>query len=177
MNEDDSINEAWYAVWTRSHCERLVHDQLAATGFVPFLPEVGIWSKRQGKMHVVPSPMFPGYLFVRGRIDKHAYIKMLKVRGLVRILEDGWNRLTPVPDVEVAAVERVLQTRLPVYRHGPLQCGDHVRVIEGPLSGVEGMFIEDKAGTGRLVVSVGLLGRGVAVEIDGTSVEPCSPVH
>ncbi len=132
-----------------------------------------MWSKRQGQMHVVSSPMFPGYLFVRQKMDKHAYIEMLKVRGLVRILEDGWNRLTPVPDQEVAAVERVLQAKVPVFRHGALHEGDHVRVTSGPLTGLEGVYVQDRPGTGRLVVSVGLLGRGVAVEIDGTSVKPC----
>ena len=165
-------NDAWYAVWTRSHCERLVADQLSAKGFAAFLPEMGMWSKRAGQMHVVPVPMFPGYLFVRDKMDKHAYIEMLKVRGLVRILEDGWSRLTPIPTHEVEAIERVVQAKVPVFRH-EMHEGDRVRVKEGPLAGVEGVFVEDKPGTGRLVVSVGLLGRGIAVEVDGTSVTPC----
>jgi transcriptional antiterminator NusG len=164
---------AWYAVWTKSHCERLVFDQLAAKGFKAFLPEIGMWSKRQGRMHVVPAPLFPGYLFVRDQMDKHAYIEMLKVRGVVRILEDGWNRLTPIPTQEVESVERVLQAKVPVFRHA-LHEGDHVRVKDGPLAGVEGVFVQDKPNTGRLIVSVGLLGRGIAVEVDGTSVTPCS---
>ena len=166
-------NDAWYAVWTRSHCERLVADQLSARGFAAFLPEMGMWSKRQGQMHVVPVPMFPGYLFVRDKMDKHAYIEMLKVRGLVRILEDGWSRLTPIPDGEVQAIERVIESKLPVFPHA-LHEGDRVRVKEGPLAGVEGVFVADNAGTGKLIVSVGLLGRGIAVEVDGTSVSPCS---
>src|SRR5688500_16304028 len=166
--------DAWYAVWTRSHCERLVVDQLAAKGFSTFLPEMGTWSKRQGQLHVIPTPMFPGYLFVRQRMDKHAYIEMLKTRGLVRILEDGWNRLTPIPDHEVAAVQRVVEAKVPVFPHGPMNEGDRVRVTEGVLKDVEGTFIQDKPDCGRLVVSVGLLGRGIAVEVDCTSVTPCS---
>ena len=169
--------DAWYAVWTRVHSERLVVDQLSAKGFATFLPEMGVWSKRQGQMHVIPTPMFPGYLFVRDRMDKHAYIEMLKVRGLVRILEDGWSRLTPVPTHEVETVERVVQAKVPVFRHGTLQPGERVRVTDGALSGVEGVFVQDKPGTGRLIVSVGLLGRGVAIEMDGTSVKPCGSVN
>jgi transcription antitermination factor NusG len=165
--------DAWYAIWTRSHCERLVTDQLAAKGFSTFLPEMGTWSKRQGQLHVVPMPMFPGYLFVRQRMDKYAYVEMLKVRGLVRILEDGWNRLTPIADDEVSAVQRLVEAQVPVFPHGPMLEGDRVRVTEGPLKDVEGTFIEDRPGCGRLVVSIGLLGRGVAIEVDGTSVKPC----
>ena len=115
----------WYAIWTRSHSERLVFDQLSALGFSTFLPELGMWSKRQGQMHVVSTPMFPGYLFVRDRMDKHAYIEMLKVRGLVRILENGWTRLTPIPDEEVTSIERVMQSGVPVFPHA-LHDGDRV---------------------------------------------------
>jgi transcription antitermination factor NusG len=106
----------WYAIWTRSHSERLVHEQLAALGFKAFLPELGLWSKRQGQMRVVQTPMFPGYLFVRDSMDKHAYIQMLKVRGLVRILENGWTKLTPVPDDEVSAIEIAMQAGVPMFR-------------------------------------------------------------
>lgn len=165
--------DAWYAIWTRSHCERLVCDQLAALGFSAFLPELGIWSKRQGQMHVVPMPMFPGYLFVRQRMDKHAYIKMLTVRGLVRILENGWTRLTPVPDDEVQSIERVAESGVPMFPHA-LHEGDRVRVTTGPLTGVEGVFVQDRPDSGRLIVSVGLLGRGIAVEVDCTSITPLS---
>jgi transcriptional antiterminator RfaH len=169
---NDTI-DAWYAVWTRVHSERLVVDQLSAKGFAAFLPEMGVWSKRQGQMHVIPAPMFPGYLFVRQRMDKHAYIEMLKTRGLVRILEDGWNRLTPIPDDEVVAVQRVVEARVPVFPHA-MHEGDRVRVTDGVLKGVEGTFVHDKPDCGKLIVSVGLLGRGIAIEVDCTSVTPCS---
>jgi transcriptional antiterminator NusG len=162
----------WYAVWTRSHYERTVLEQLSALGFSAFLPELGMWSKRQGQMHVVNTPMFPGYLFVRDRMEKDAYIAMLNVRGLVRILENGWTRLTPIPENEVQAIEQVMQAGVPMLPHA-LHDGDRVKVTEGPLKGVEGVFIQDKPDTGRLIVSVGLLGRGIAMEVDCTSISPC----
>jgi transcription antitermination factor NusG len=150
----------------------VVLDQLSALGFTAFLPELGVWSKRQGQMHVVQTPMFPGYLFVRDRMDKHAYVSMLNVRGLVRILENGWTRLTPVPDHEVQSIEQVMQAGVPMFPHA-LHDGDRVRVTEGPLKGVEGVFVQDRPDTGRLIVSVGLLGRGIAMEVDCTSITPC----
>ena len=117
-----------------------MRDQLSARGFSAFLPEVGMWSKRDGSMHVVRVPMFPGYLFVRDPMDKHSYVEMLKVRGIVRILEDGWKRLTPIPDEQLEAVERVHQANVPALPHAALHEGDRVRVSEGPLAGVEGVL-------------------------------------
>lgn len=161
----------WYAIWTRSHCERLVAEQLTAKGFSPFLPEMGARSRRQGKSHVVLVPMFPGYLFLRHAMEKRSYIEILKARGIVRILEGGWNRLTPIADEEVGAIQRLVDSGEPVFPHAYFRHGDPVRVVDGPLTGLEGMFLRDRPNRGRLVVSVNLLQTSVAVEVDAAFVE------
>ena len=55
--------------------------------------------------------------------------------------------------------------------------GASVRVLGGPLAGVEGMFVQDRSSKGRLVVSVDMLGRSIAIEMDASDVEPCAPAH
>jgi transcriptional antiterminator NusG len=163
-------DDNWYAVWTQSHCEHVVAQQLDAKGVQAFLPEVQMWSKRAGTMRLIKAPMFPGYLFVRTAMTKRTYIDMLNVRGLVRVLERGWTALTPVPETEISTLQHVVRAELPVLPHAHLHQGDRVRVTDGPLAGVEGVFVNDNQSKGRLVVSVGLLGRSVAVEVDCTSV-------
>ena len=165
-----SQNAAWYAVWTQSHFEQSVSQQLSAKGFDAFLPEMNVWSKRSGEQHLIRVPMFPGYLFVRDEMDKSSYIEILKARGVVRILEDGWTRLTPVPDAEIDAIRQVVTADVPVYAHEHLAQGDRVEVVDGPLSGLKGLFVQDKPTKGRLVLTVELLGRSVAVEVDCTAV-------
>jgi transcription antitermination factor NusG len=166
-------DEAWYAVWLRSHCEHLVHGQLSAKGFHTFLPELPTWPSRRAAKHGVSTPMFPGYLFVREAMEKERYIDILKVRGIVRVLEAGWSRLTPVPDEDIDAIQRIVRAKVPIYPHAHLQNGDRVRVIDGPLTELEGIFVQDKFSKGRLVVSVNLLGRSVAVEVDVNAIEAC----
>src|SRR6267142_1434662 len=94
----DDIHEGpqWYALWTHSNCEQLVHDQLAPKGFNVFLPRVRAWSRQGAKRKLVPSPMFPGYLFVEHLMDKNGYVEIVKTRGLVRILGERWDRLSPI---------------------------------------------------------------------------------
>ncbi|HET9467518.1 MAG TPA: transcription termination/antitermination NusG family protein, partial [Vicinamibacterales bacterium] len=135
-----------------------------------FLPEMSVWSTRGGEKHLIRVPMFPGYLFVRDEMDKRSYIEILKARGVVRILEDGWTRLTPVPDAEIDAIRQVVSADVPVFAQEHLAHGDRVEVTEGPLSGLEGLFVQDKPTKGRLVLNVELLGRSVAVEVDCTAV-------
>jgi transcription termination/antitermination protein NusG len=163
---------AWYAVWTRSHCEAVVAQQLRAGGFETFLPEIGTWSQRGGATRVIRVPMFPGYLFVRAAIDKQRYVDLLKARGVVRVLGDAWNRLAAIPDTEIVAVQRLATADVPVLAHQHLSSGDRVVVTEGPLAGIEGIFVHSRADKGRLVLSVDLLGRSVAVDMDAASVVP-----
>ena len=163
---------AWYAVWTRSHCERTVGQQLSARGFETFVPEIATWSRRGGVSHLIQAPMFPGYLFVRTAIDKERYVEMLKARGLVRVLGDGWDRLAPIPADEIEAIQRVVEAKVTVSPYPHLTRGDRVTVVAGPLTGVEGIFIQDHPQKGRLVLSIDLLGRSVAVEIDCTAIVP-----
>jgi transcriptional antiterminator NusG len=160
----------WYAVWTQSHFEQSVSQQLSAKGFTAFLPEMNVWSKRGGEQRLIRVPMFPGYLFVRDGMDKRSYVEILKARGVVRILEDGWTRLTPVPDEVIDSLQQVVAADVPVFAAEQFTQGDRVEVTEGPLLGLEGLFVQDKATKGRLVLNVELLGRSVAVEVDCTAV-------
>lgn len=76
----------WHVLWTRSHCERLVYDQLGAKGLELFLPEINVWSRRAGLRRLIRMPMFPGYLFLRHAMDKASYIEVCRARGLARVL-------------------------------------------------------------------------------------------
>jgi transcriptional antiterminator NusG len=163
--EDQSI-PYWYALYTRSHCEQLVWDQLAAKGFHLFLPRINVWSQRAGKRHLISVPMFPGYLFLRHAIDKDSYIAVRKARGLVRILGERWDRLSVVPDAEIEAIQTVLNAPFPVMPHPYLRDGQRVRITRGPLRGVEGILVQSKPAKGLLLLSVELLRRSVSVEVD-----------
>jgi transcriptional antiterminator NusG len=162
----------WFVLWTHSHSERLVHDQLAGKGFEMFLPTIKTWSRRKGVQSMIALPMFPGYVFLRHPIEKRSYVEIAKARGLVRVLGERWDRLTPVPDDEIDAIRRVVASDVPVFPHPYLRDGQQVRITDGPLTGLEGILISTKPQKGLFVVSVELLQRSVAVEVDCTQVRP-----
>jgi transcription antitermination factor NusG len=164
----------WFVLGTRSHCERTVCDQLVAHGFESFLPTIRTWSRQQSTRKIIALPMFPGYVFVRHAIDKHSYADIVKTRGAVRLLGEGCDRLAPVPDAEVGALQRIVETQVFVFPHPYLREGQPVRITAGPLEGVEGTLVQfqSKPHKGLLVVSVDLLQRSVAIEVDRTQVVP-----
>jgi len=161
----------WYALYTQSHCEQLVYEQLAAKGLHLFLPKMQVWSQRAGVRHRIAVPMFPGYLFLHSRVDSAIYLEVRQARGLVRILGQGWDRLAVVPEEEIHAIHAVLRSELPIHSHPYLREGQRVRVRRGLLSGVEGILVGGKAHKGRLVLSMELLQQRVAVEVDCSDVE------
>lgn len=162
----------WFAVWTHSHCEQLVHDQLNAKGFEAFLPTLPTWSRRAGVKRLIPLPMFPSYLFVHEAMTKAAHVELLKTRGLIRILGVRWDLLTPVGDGEVDALRRVAEADLAVMPHPYLREGQRVRITHGPLGGIEGILVRSRPKQGMLVLSVDVLQQSVAVEVDCTAVSP-----
>ena len=101
---EESAEARWHVLWTRSHCERLVYDQLAAKGFDLFLPMLDVWSRRGGLRHLSRAPLFPGYLFIHQAIDKTSYIEVCSARGLVRLLGERWDRPAVVPESEIDAI-------------------------------------------------------------------------
>lgn len=163
--------ERWYALWTRSHSERMVHDQLSAKGFHPFLPTMDGWSKRGGRRHLISLPMFPGYLFLRHALDRRSHVEVRKARGLVAILGNGWDRPAIVSDTEIESIQSLLATRLSIVSHPFLHEGQRVRVVRGPLVDIEGLLVRTQPDKGLLVLSVNLLQRSVAVTVDCTDVE------
>lgn len=164
--------QPWHVLWTRSHCEQIVHEQLLAKGFQPYLPTLDVWSRRRGLRHRIRVPMFPGYVFLHNALDKHGDVEVRKARGVVAILGDRWDRRAVVPEREMQAIEKLIQSGLPALPHPFLTHGQRVRITRGPLADVEGILLRAKPNKGLLLLSVDLLQRSVAVEVDCTLVVP-----
>ena len=166
-NESGAVQSArWYALWTHSHCEQLVRGQLDGRGFSVFLPTIGVWSWRGGVKHRIRRPLFPGYLFVRDDLSGTRYVELLKARGLVGVLGGQDGAPGEIPDAEIDAIRALVQSDLPASPYPYLQNGQRVRITEGPLTGVEGMLVDRRAGKGLLILSVHLFRRSIAVEVD-----------
>jgi len=162
----------WHVLWTHSHCEQLVCDQLTAKGFHPFLPCLRVWSTRAGRRRLISVPMFPGYLFVNDTLDKAAHVEARKARGTVCILGEAWDRPARVPEAEIQAIRRMVDSGLPTLPHPYLREGRRVRIVAGPLAGLEGILAKARPEKGLLVLSVNLLQRSVAAEVDWSDVAP-----
>jgi transcription antitermination factor NusG len=157
----------WWALYTRHQHERVVADVLSAKGFEIFLPlyeSIRRWKDRQ---KLLSLPLFPCYVFVRGGL--HRRLQVVTTPGVHMILSHG-ERVAVIPESEIQAIRRTLEGPFRMEPHPFLRCGERVRVTRGSLQGVEGILVRKK-NQFRLVLSVEMLAKSVAVEIDTTDVE------
>lgn len=160
----------WYAVQVRSKFEWRVCNFLEAAGYDTFLPtyrDRRTWSDRVKELQV---PLFPGYTFCRFNAERR--LPILQIPGVVNIVSFG-NQPAAIPENEISTVRTVVETDLTVRPWPFLQIGQKVRIQKGPLAGVEGFLVEFKHSF-RLVVSITILNRSVAAELDGSWVTPDS---
>jgi transcription antitermination factor NusG len=161
----------WWALYTRHQHEKTVADVLMSKGFDVFLPVYESVRRWKDRRKVLSLPLFPGYVFVRGRPTRRLHV--LSTPGVHMILCRGEETAT-IPEEEIESIRRTISGNFVVEPHPFLKCGDRVRVTRGSLSGVEGILIRKK-NVFRLVLSVEMLAQSVAVEIDAADVEPVAP--
>jgi transcriptional antiterminator NusG len=159
----------WYGVYTRSNFEKIVAADLCVKGvdvYLPTIREIHRWRDRRKE---IEKPIFPGYVFVNMMDTPANRLRVLRSTGTVRILGNG-GEIEPIPELEIEAIRRLLESEMPFCVHPFLREGAWVRVKYGPLRGVEGTLVRIK-NKERLVLSVQMLAQSVATEIDGSDVE------
>ncbi len=160
----------WYALHTMSHCEAKVASYFRAFDIEVFLPDYPSRQQWNDRVKMIRRPLFPGYLF--GRFQKKLPSEALGAPGLVHIVgfADG---PVPIPEEEIESVRRLVNSGLNVCGWPMLKTGQRVRVRRGPLKGLEGR-LEKIKGQFRLVISVELLRRSIAAEVDSEAIEVLS---
>ena len=157
----------WYAVYTRANHESRVADEFAGRGVNHFLPRyesVRRWKDRKVRLQL---PLFPGYLFVYMELKER--LRVLQVPGVVRLV--GFNGSpAPLPEGDIKRIHDFLDLGFNAEPHAYLQVGRRVRVKTGPLAGIEGIFVRSR-NKSRIVLSMELIMRSIAVEIDLADIE------
>jgi len=172
-NFDNSDSCHWYALRVKSNCEKLVTAGVRNKGFEEFLPLYRSCHRWSDRVKSVELPLFPGYTFCR--IDPNVRLPILTIPGALHFIGIGKDP-APIDDSEIAAIQNAVRSGLPAEPWAYLNVGQLVRLVDGPLAGLEGILIETRKQY-RIVVSVSLLQRSVAVEIDRNWVTPLGADH
>jgi transcription antitermination factor NusG len=171
--QNDIHCEAWYALHTRHQHEKMVQDVLTGKGFHVFLPlhsEVRAWKDRRKKISL---PLFPCYVFIKGGLERRHQI--ITTPGIHGVVSYGGQPAAISPS-EIEGIARMVASGVNLQPHPFLKSGDWVRIKTGTLEGIQGIFVRSK-NVSRLVLTVEMLGKAVAMEVNASQVEPLKVVR
>lgn len=173
MRPGGSLNgvsaSGWFAVYTLSCREKQVSRHMEVHSIEHFLPLTKSRRRwKNGCAVVIEEPLFPGYLFVH--MDRSARTQVLSVPGVHSIVGIGRDPI-PLPQFEIETLRKSIDF-LNIEPHSYLSVGERATILRGPLAGMTGIVTRKKNGF-RFVLSIDLIMRSVAVEIDAADLEQC----
>jgi transcription antitermination factor NusG len=157
----------WYALYTYPRHEKLVAEQIERRDISCFLPlyrSVRRWKDRRKELELA---LFPGYVFVHIALQDR--LQVLQVPGAVRLVTFN-GQPAALPEHEIECLRNRQSSFGTIEPHPYLCVGRRVRVRSGPLQGLEGIIRRSKDKC-RVVFSLDLIMRSVAVEVDEADVE------
>jgi transcription antitermination factor NusG len=159
----------WYAIYTYSRHEKRVAVQLQARGIEAFLPLYRCTHRWKTGLTEVHLPLFPGYAFVH--ICLRRQLDVLQVPGVVSLVGMGAQALA-LPEQQIERLRAGLSL-LNAQPYPYVAVGDRVRIVQGPLKGLEGLLVRVKRNY-RVAISIDLIQRSLSVEVELGQVE-CIP--
>lgn len=163
----------WYAIHSKSRHEDVVLNGLKKKLIETFLPKMEIMSRRKDRRKTILVPILPGYVFVHSDLNLNQYWDIIKTYGVVRILGIQ-GKPVPVKDEEIASLKALHGTDRTVRNQAYMKEGDMVIIMEGPLKGLTGFYLRHKGKVDKVVISIELLQRSLAVEVEDLILEKIS---
>jgi len=157
----------WYALYTRHQHEKVVAQILTRRGFEILLPLYKSVRRWKDRTKVLSVPLFSCYIFLKGGLERRWDI--LNTPGIYDLVSSGGQPIA-IPTHEIDAIQQVVNSGFRLEPHPLLRIGERVKIKLGPLAGLQGLLVR-KRNIYRLVLSVEMLGRAAAVEVDSFLVE------
>jgi len=157
----------WFALYTCANQEKRVAALLAVRGVEHFLPLYRSHRNWKDRRVFLDLPLFPGYVFARFAWPER--VRVLEARGVVRLVGSK-GRSTPLAESEIEALRAGIAGALRLEPHPYLTAGARVRILHGPLAGMKGILVRRKNSC-RVVLSVDLIARSVALELEAADLE------
>jgi transcriptional antiterminator NusG len=160
----------WYALHTRSRFEQKVYEGISGKSLEVFLPRVQVMSRRKDRRKKILVPLLPGYLFVHFDMNPETYWDIVKTTGVVRMI--GFEgKPVAAREEEIASLMILDGTDRTVQNRAYMSRGDRVMIMEGPFKGLVGFYLRHKGQSKKVVVSIELLHRSLAVELEDWALE------
>ena len=157
--------ERWYAVCCKPRQEVVAEENLLRQGFQTYLPRIRMRQRRRGQWIDAVEVLFPRYIFIRVDPMQRSTATVRSTRGVVGMVRFG-GQPAVVPDAVMEALRQRedAESGLHEDKRPLFSKGETVKLVEGPLAGMEGIFTEQD-GDKRVIVLLELLGKANKVTV------------
>lgn len=154
----------WYVVHTKVRQEQAARENLARQGYSVYLPRIKRLKRIRGHQQAQLEPLFPRYLFLQPGSSAHSIAPVRSTSGVATIVRFGQEPAVMRPETlnHIADFETRWNQSEDI-EISPFKCGGRVRVVDGPLSGLEGLI--SGVSHERVVVLMQLLGTDTRVSV------------
>ena len=170
-NDREACPKRWVAALVKMNCEKKVAaklDKMGVANYVPIQLEEHQWSDRKKKIDRVVIPMV---VFVRLAQDEEGDFRRLSFILKLITYPDSKELATPIPDEQIEKLKFLLNnanTKVSIIEN--LKAGDRVRLVRGPMKGLEGelSYIDES----KPIVAIRIDGLGYAcVSVEKNNLE------
>lgn len=165
---------SWWALYTKHQHEKRVAEMLLAKGVEVFLPLYDEDRRRRDRTVRLTLPLFPSYVFVRACTERQ--LAVISTPGVHQIVSQG-SAFGVIPEQEIQNLRIAISAERAIESLPFCRVGEYVRITRGPLQGLEGLLLRQK-GLCRVILSIQMLAKSVAVEVDVGEIAPvrsCPP--
>ncbi|MEA1888417.1 MAG: transcription/translation regulatory transformer protein RfaH [Pseudomonadota bacterium] len=154
----------WYLIYTKPHKEQLARENLERQGYEIYLPMARLRRRRMGKGAIRIVPLFPRYLFIHLDTKTDNWSPIRSTLGVSNLVKFGmYPSAVPAALIELLCDrcdEEGIQDIIPdEYKEG-----EAIRVMEGPMTGLEGVFLA-KTSSDRVMVLLDIVGKHTRVSM------------
>jgi transcriptional antiterminator RfaH len=169
VSEIKGNSRSWYLVYTKPNQEIVAQQQLEQQGYATYLPMIMNAKRCNGRRRYVKEPFFPRYLFIHLDQTTDNWAPIRSTIGVSTLVRFG---MLPVP-VSNEIIETIRERENPEGLHqvdDEIKSGDNVRVLDGPMMGLEGVFVA-KTSEQRVMLLLELMGKTTRVQMDVDAIE------
>ena len=164
--------KAWYLIYAKPNQEVAAQQQLERQGYVTYLPMIMNAKRRNGRRRYVTEPFFPRYLFIHLDQTSDNWAPIRSTIGVSSIVRFGMKPVSVGDEVIEFIKQRENPEGLHEVKEG-LNKGDNVRVLDGPMMGLEGVFVA-KTSEQRVMLLLEIMGNTTRVQMDVDAIEAVS---
>jgi transcription antitermination factor NusG len=164
---DRNANAQWYAAYTRPQHERAIAEQATAKGLEALVPVASVRRNRKQRVVYLPTPLFPGYVFVRMQLEQR--IHLLSIPSVVRLVSFNGTPAR-ISEAEIDAMRACMTNASGLRSDDFFQAGCRVRIREGTLAGIEGVVVEQNTAR-RLVISIQMLQLAFSIDVEADTLD------